>query len=201
MTKTYKVLSLLSVLVLSSCGQSDNGPNPKELQVNARYLNTKAEGFSQTNSGLLIQIANELELYSQEEILFREKNRSVVVRYGPLDGSLLGLTECTFYSDNIRTNCVITIKQDINPDLASSNSERLNKERLFYGVLRHEIGHAFGMGHNLVDTNNLMYPIFNFAHVENQTVLLKFINDLTNFRYNGAASGIRTIFDDRNSNN
>jgi predicted Zn-dependent protease len=150
---------------------------------------------------LILQVANELEAYSQEEILFRQNNRSVVIKYGPLDGSLLGLTECTFYSDNIRTNCVITIKQEINPDLATSNAERLTKERLFYGVLRHEIGHAFGMGHNLVDTNNLMYPIFNFSHVEDQNVLLKFISDLTNFRYNGAASGIRTIFDDRNSSN
>lgn len=202
---TIKVSKLLSLFLInqliSSCGEAPipTDENPREIQINSMFINIKLEDFSQENSINLMKLADEFEYYSQEEILFRENHRSVVLKFGDLDGSLLGLTECSFYYESNKTNCLITLKNEINPDFSENSLDLTRRETLFFGVVRHEIGHAFGMGHNLVDMSHIMYPIYNSSSVHDQSIILKFITDLTNFRYNGPSSGIRTIFDDRDS--
>lgn len=191
-----RVIIILLSLIMVSCGVTDTAKNGS-FQVNSKYIISNIDELSPSNKETFIKISDEISRYSQEEIFFRPENRSVKVKFGPLDSSFLGLTECTFYSDNKKTNCLITLSLNVNPDDSLSPIDRLQREKLLYGVIRHELGHSFGMGHNLEDTNSVMYPTLSLTHVEDQGVLLRFIEDLTNFRYNGTNSGLRTIFDDK----
>lgn len=178
------------LLLTANCGTKE------ELIANTRFLNITQLKITDTNLYFLDIASSEINVYSNEDILFRKEGRSVIIRYDELEDNVLGVTECTFYLDPEKTNCLIKISNGINLNETKDSLELDKKTKLFFGVVRHEIGHAFGMGHNLENDKNVMYPIFNFDHVEDPKIFSTFILDLTSFRSTGKESGIRTIFDD-----
>ena len=184
-------------MLLSACGQVNSSPDNGDIIPNALYLNSSIADFTATNQQFFYLASAEINDLSKDDILFQKNGRVVSIKFGDLADSLLGLTECTFYNDPNKSYCQITLSQKVNIDLATSTFDVQRRTKLFSGVLRHELGHAFGMGHNLEDANNLMYPIFSFNHVDDPNVFINFINNLSNFRFNGKASGLRTILDDK----
>jgi hypothetical protein len=178
------VLVLLTFLVVG-CGQNSS---TNVYSVNSPYIDL-SQSFNMPNYSNTIYLFNEgtssLDNLSQEEILFHHSIRPTVVKFGHLDSNLLGLTEC-LYSNDGTSSCTITISNIINPDVDPSATNT------FRGVLKHELGHAFGLGHIKDDDNNVMYPIF-YDKQTSQENLYKFVINLTNFRKNGTASGLPPI--------
>jgi hypothetical protein len=177
---------ILSSFLLTGCGQSSGSD---VFSFNSLYISL-TDKFNPNNSANTVWLFNEgtsnINNLSHEEILFKSPIRPTIIKFGDLDSGLLGLTEC-LYSNNGDSSCTITISNLINPDV---HPEEANA---FRGVLKHEIGHAFGLGHIKTDPeNNVMSPVFNDRQTLSQNVK-QFVIDLTNFRKNGVASGLPSI--------
>jgi len=182
-----KLLAFMGLLfVIFGCGQKNDENN---YSINSLYISI-SQRFNMPDNSVTLRLFNEgvseLDTLSQEEIMFHSPIRLTIIKFGELDENLLGLTECS-YSSKGDSSCIITISSSINPD------NNPWEETTFRGVFKHEIGHAFGLGHIKASSSNVMFPLF----YEEQTLknnLDRFIVDLTNFRKNGPASGLPTIF-------
>jgi hypothetical protein len=184
MKKMCFVIGLISLI--SGCGQGQSASGGQKL--NSLYISLTQQ-FNESDSSNTIYLFNEgtdtLNYMTGENIIFHPPTRPTTIQFGDLDTSLLGYTECLYNNDGT-SGCTITISNTINPDVYPA------QENTFRGVLKHEIGHAFGMGHIKDDDNNVMYPVF----YDKQTLpsnLQQYIINLTNFRENGINSGLSPI--------
>lgn len=194
-------LYLFIIYIFSGCGQnlfniSDSGnfiPN-SNIVTNSLFLNVKNELTGDQNSWTQFffrETTGDINIRIKEDVLFRSNYRPTKVQFGELSKNVLGLTQCEYYNNGF-SQCTITISNTINPDLTEDELLRSYKLNTFVGVIRHEIGHAFGMGHVKDSDVHVMYPYFKNIQLQ-ETSVQKFIEDIDNFRKNGAASGLPTI--------
>ena len=187
-----KFLLIILVFLVSACG--NNSANTNSVIYNTMFINLQ-NGESNSQFSLTNELFNQdTEDYNSRvgaDVLFQDNSRIVTFSFGELDSGLLGHTQCNYYSDGT-SSCSITITPSLNPDEAESSTDQETRSQTFFGVLRHELGHAFGMGHIKDDPNNVMYPTFNVNQLQEQNVQQYFEN-LNNFRVNGAASGLPNI--------
>jgi hypothetical protein len=96
----------------------------------------------------------------------------IKILYGDLEDDVIGLAETW------SKYCRITMSNKLNPE--SPAFQRWSKKD-FAGVLRHEIGHCFGMEHS-EDPNSIMFWQYHpGVHLKEQSIN-NFVNDLRNFR-------------------
>jgi hypothetical protein len=184
------IFIMCPALVLMGCGSSQSGSS---IAINSAFINlqnTFPETYSLTNDLFNQDTINFNQLVGQN-ILFQPNSRLVNVVYGDLDPGILGLTECVYESDGT-SSCTINLSNTIDPDQSISESDQETRTQTFVGVLRHELGHAFGLGHIKKDVNNVMYPYFNTNQLSDNS-LNEYIINLNNFRINGEASGLPDI--------
>ena len=190
-----KKLFLLVVILINlvACGKQNLDAN-SGITLNSMFLNLQ-NGLNYpvgtTTQTLFEQDTNDFNLRLQDNVLFRPPYRPTVMVYGDLDPGVLGLTACEYHSDGY-SQCTITISNLINPDTAPTLAIQNARTNAFVGVIRHELGHAFGLGHIKDNPQHVMYPYFNDIQLQEVNVA-KFFLDLDNFRRNGSASGLPSI--------
>jgi predicted Zn-dependent protease len=190
MNITKQLFILVLLFFSAGCSQQSSGGNNGSFQYNSLYLNlTNNIPTTMTDSTSIFQaIIQDYDNRINQEVLYHQGIRPTTVHFGTLENQVLGLTQCNYYSDGT-SNCDVTLSNVINPDTVSDHQTKAAREVALGGVLRHELGHAFGMGHIKNNPMHVMYPYFNQNQTEDGPVS-QFITDLNNFRYNGAASGL-----------
>ena len=198
MNNTKHILISILAFFATACSQSSsNGINTGTgnggFQYNSLYLNLSNQiSSSMTDStSIFTSITNDYDTRIKSEVLYHQGIRPTSVHFGALDAQVLGLTQCNYYSDGT-SNCDVTLSNVINPDTATDPQTKSAREVALGGVLRHELGHAFGLGHVKNNPMHVMYPYFS-SNQTTESPIEQFITDLNNFRYNGTASGLPDI--------
>lgn len=92
----------------------------------------------------------------------------IEIKFSDLEDRILGL------ATTWRTQCLIEMSNDFKKRGHWTKYD-------FAGVLRHEVGHCFGMDHS-TDENSLMYAYYTpWLHL-GEEVINAFVKELTNFR-------------------
>jgi hypothetical protein len=114
--------------------------------------------------------------------------RAVEISYVKFDSSgILGLTQCSQAPDN-SISCEIQISTTLNPDTVENPSEKDQVVKRLETVLRHEIGHAFGIAH-MNSPKELMYA-YSLPYHETEPAIETYVKELQELRQKGTDSGL-----------
>lgn len=202
-------MACLVVLAGATTGCNGNDFTSSGVSVSAKYLKiNKADNFSKSStSALFDQIASDINTRAQDHIInsndpnARPDARKVTIFYQAQDSSIYARTDCNF-TDN---TCEIFLNSNIlhmDLDKATSKDDSLQSYRLLSSVLRHEIGHAFGLGHINNDADIMNWTVTNQNmpaddHINGsgfESSLHNYINDVNSFRIEGLASGLASSY-------
>ena len=175
LNKSFKAFIFTGAFHIMGCGTADaNCIKPTARKTwypqNAYYINAIDGGFHQTVENTIF----DLELRTGEPFMHAEagKDLDIKILYGDLENAVIGQAETW------SRYCRITMSNRVNPDSPSYEGWG-NKD--FAAILRHEIGHCFGMEHS-EDPNSIMYWQYHPVIHPGERAINNFVNDLKSFR-------------------